>query len=254
MLNPFHIRKPPNNWVVPVSLLMLVVGFMFSTAWSVTDRSARIQEQLGRLFAPGELPAVVTDQELGRKLAEQKSEITKLRSDLSALQNKLAQGSSASIEINKTLKETNLFAGLTEVEGPGITITLSDSKKQDQLPSSEAGTIHDNDIIKVVNELYAAGAEAIAVDNRRLAATSSIRCVGPTVLVDGERIASPITIKAIGNKKDLFGGVNIPRGVLDEIRLVDPNMVKVELVDNHHLPAWSGATTRKYAKEPAPKP
>ncbi len=253
MINPFHLRKQPNNWVVPVSLLMLVVGFLFSTAWIVTDRSANLQRDLGRMFSPGELPPLLTDQELGKKLAEQKSEIVKLRADLATLQSKVSEGSSASKEINKNLKETSLFAGLTEVEGPGITITLSDSKKAD-LPSSEAGTIHDTDIIKVANELYAAGAEAIAVDNRRLATGSSVRCVGPTVLVDGERIASPITIKAIGNPKDLYGGVNIPRGVLDEIRLVDPNMVKVDVVDMQHLPAWSGPITRKYAKEPPTKP
>ncbi|MBS1707612.1 MAG: DUF881 domain-containing protein [Armatimonadetes bacterium] len=252
MLNPFQIRRPANNWVVPVSLLMLIVGFLFSTAYSVTARSNQIQESLRGQFSATELPQLITDQELGRKLGEQKNEILKLRGDIAALQSKLADGSSASKEINKTLKENNLFAGLTEVEGPGITVTLSDSKKSD-LPSSEMGTIHDNDIIKVVNELYAAGAEAIAIDNRRLSASSSVRCVGPTVLVDGERIASPITIKAIGNPKDLYGGVNIPRGVLDELRLVDPNMVKVELVDKHHLPAFSGGTIRKFAKEPPPK-
>ena len=142
-------------------------------------------------------------------------------------------------------------AGLSEVEGPGIVITLKDSEAAaKQGLGGGDQIIHDIDVLRVVNELWAAGAEAVSVNNRRAAYSTSYRCVGPVIHVDGVPIASPVTIRAIGDGPTLLGGLNMPLGVLAEIRTSDPSMVQAEVLKMMRLPAYQGATTRKYATIP----
>ena len=63
--------------------------------------------------------------------------------------------------------------------------------------------IHDDDLLRVINELRAAGAEAIAINGERIVAMSEIRCAGPTLSVNNNRSAPPYEIKAIGNPNNL---------------------------------------------------
>lgn len=95
-----------------------------------------------------------------------------------------------------------LLAGLTNVEGEGITITMRDAKvKQDLDPS--LFLIHDMDIIRVFNELKIAGAQAIAINGERVLTVSEIMCAGPTVRINRNRYPVPYVINAIGNTDTL---------------------------------------------------
>ena len=86
-----------------------------------------------------------------------------------------------------------------------------------------------------------------------MGATSNFRCVGTTILVDGFKIASPVVIRAIGDADTLYGGMNLPGSVLDDLRQTDPNMVEIEPVQKMRLPAFSGTTSFKVAKVPEDK-
>lgn len=83
-------------------------------------------------------------------------------------------------------------AGLCAVEGPGIMVTLNDSKQKVKLGDNQnLYIVHDEDLLRVINELRAAGAEAIAINDQRLVSRSEIRCVGPTVTVNGKMFGPP---------------------------------------------------------------
>jgi len=153
------------------------------------------------------------------------------------------------------LQEVKVFAGLTKVVGPGIVVTLRDSQKDNAGVSLNFGIpsdaiIHDVDVLKVVNELIASSAEAVSVNNHRVAGNTSFRCVGTTILVNDIKIASPVVIRAIGDSDTLLGAMNMRGGVLAEIRQTDPGMVQVESVKSQELPEFVGNTTRKFAKPP----
>ena len=195
------------------------------------------------------------------QLKQQGSEINTLRKELTAAQNALtSEQNDATQLLNKTLQETKSYAGLTELEGPGVMVTLSDATDekadakgdQSSLASpdmlDQEKIIHDQDILRVVNELNAAGAEAVSVNNLRLVSTSSIRCVGPTVLINAEKVASPIKIRAIGDPDTMLGGFKMPGGVYDQLKQVDPRMVNIEPVKDMTLPAYTGPTTWRFAK------
>lgn len=238
--------------MVSLSLVMLIAGVLISMTWvtesSRQDRLARLPSEVRNRLNAGDL-------NLSDEYTKLQQEVAKLRDENTRLQDVAAQGSSASKEINESLKDTKLFASLTDVTGPGITVTLSDSHKTaDELGDYAQGIVHDMDVLKVVNELWNAGAEAIGVNGRRVGPTTNVRCVGTTITIDEQKIASPVAISAIGDQQTLFGAINLPGGALEEIRDVDPQMVKVELSKQIYLPAWTGSTTKKFAKVPDKKP
>jgi uncharacterized protein YlxW (UPF0749 family) len=101
-----------------------------------------------------------------------------------------------------------------------------------------------------VNELFSSGAEAVSVNDHRVAGTTSFRCVGPTILVNDMKIASPVLIRAVGDANTLYGGMNLPGGVLSEIRMTDPAMVQIDKVAKQELPAFVGKTSMQFAKVP----
>ncbi|MBQ9636234.1 MAG: DUF881 domain-containing protein, partial [Acidaminococcaceae bacterium] len=110
----------------------------------------------------------------------------------------------------KEMDELKARAGETALEGKGIILTVDDSKQ-----AAKAGEnknlyiIHDEDLLRVVNELRAAGAEAISLNGQRLIGSSEIRCVGPTVLVNERRLAAPFVIHAIGNPQTLESSLEL---------------------------------------------
>lgn len=244
-MDPFR-KSASGSWVWPVSGLALVVGCLASVAW-ITDSTNK-----GRFER---LPVDVRERLMTRKLDQQselmslREEIETLRGENDKLQRQVAEGSRGSEDILNSLQNTKLFAGLTEAEGPGLTIILRDSKKPvDNILDPSGGIIHDTDVLKAVNELWNAGAEAIAVNGRRVGPRSNFRCVGSTILVDSIKIATPIRIEVIGDQQTLLGAMDMPGGPLDEIRSVDPQMVQIEMVERHRLPAYTGPMSSKYAK------
>jgi len=150
------------------------------------------------------------------------------------------------------LSNARFLAGLTPVQGPGVVVTLNDSKKTlpGKMPPGIAAPslIHDSDINAVINELRAAGAEAIAVNGQRLVATISVRSVSPAVLVNAVPQAPPFVIKAIGAPKVLASAMNLPGGVATQIRAYDPAMFSVKEAGTMTLPAYSGGGTPRYAR------
>lgn len=181
------------------------------------------------------------------------NEVSKLQAENTRLENSLASQGPQSKVLNDSLQELKVFAGLTKVEGPGVVVTLRDSQKGTAGTSLNFGLpsdaiIHDVDVLKVVNELVASGAEAVSVNNHRVAGNTSFRCVGTTILVNDIKIASPVVIRAIGDSNTLLGAMNMPGGVLAEIRQTDPSMVQIEGVKNEELPEFVGTTGHKFAK------
>ena len=76
------------------------------------------------------------------------------------------------------------------MKGPGVTVEMNDAQKpvgSGQDPN--LFIIHDDDILAVVNELFAAGAEAMCINGQRVVATTEVRCVGPVIMVNGNRVA-----------------------------------------------------------------
>ncbi len=252
-MNPFAQRKKnPSRWVIPVTIVALLSGFLISIAFTATQA---VDSRMGNL--PPEIinPALLGSLDLADEVAKLRSEVSKLREEKGRLESTLANQGNASSELNKSLQDVKKFAGLTDLEGPGLIVTLDDSKKSaDEMLIANDGVVHFIDVLKTVNELFNAGAEAISVNGLRVGPGTDFRCVGTTILVDSQKIAPPVVIQAIGDQKTLMGAINMPGGILEDLRSIDPAMAKVEPADKLYLPAFDGTTTGQFGKVPEAKP
>jgi len=111
--------------------------------------------------------------------------------------------STADPQLLRTRGRDALLAAEVAVEGPGIVVTLRDGA---QASTDEDSRVQDSDLQLVVNDLWAAGAEAVAVNGHRLGPTTAIRSAGAAILVDLVGVASPYEIDAIGSTADLQRG------------------------------------------------
>lgn len=110
------------------------------------------------------------------------------------------------------------FTGTNKKVAPGIVLRLSDDDrplKKEENPNY--GIIHNTDLLELVNNLWASGAEAISINEQRVTAQTNITCIGPTILINKTRVAPPFLIKAVGDTKKLVNGVK--NGYLKSLEL-----------------------------------
>jgi uncharacterized protein YlxW (UPF0749 family) len=178
-----------------LAIVLGVVGFLTLVASREVEESRRGAESrragLVRLIRQrqGEVD------ELGADLVRLRSEVIRARQQLSA----------QSLEDARRVKGVQMQAGTVPMAGRGLLVQLSDSDREVRDPGDrEALAIHDVDLQLVVNALWAAGAEAVAVNGQRLVATSPIRAAGETITVNFRPLVPPYKISAIGADKDAF--------------------------------------------------
>jgi len=247
-------QNTANQWIWPVSAMCLVLGFMCSLAWVTEDnRQSRIR------LLPADQSRRLTEGAIDiDSYQELTTEVSKLRDEKTKLENALAGTNSQTKALNDGLQDAKIFACLTDLEGPGVVVSLRDSPRTGtgmagDVSVSPDAVIHDTDVLRVVNELFNASAEAVAVNEHRISPRSSIRCVGSTVLINDVKISSPIEIRAIGDPATIMGAMNMPGGVLHEIRTSDPAMVSIEKAARMTVKAYAGPTEVRFSKVPVPK-
>ncbi|MDR3564939.1 MAG: DUF881 domain-containing protein [Negativicutes bacterium] len=150
-----------------------------------------------------------------------------------------------------TSRESQLVkmgAGVIALQGQGIVVVIDDSKRPTK-PGENPNLylIHDDDILKVINELWAAGAEAISINEQRLIASSEIRCAGPTLSVNNTRYSPPYEIRAIGEPQTLENSLRMRGGVMETLQFWGIQ-VTVKRQDIVQVPAYKGTFRFEYAK------
>ena len=182
-------------------------------------------------------------EDLYQQLMRVEQEKTDLVKELQELQ---AEGLTP--DATREQDELKFRAGLTAVEGPGVVVTIEDSKQPLKMCENQnLYVVHDEDILKVINELRAAGAEAIALNEQRLIGTSEIRCAGPTVTVNGKMFSTPFQVKAIGDPKLLRSALEFRGGVVDTLKYWGIN-VSIETSNNLQINPYIGPSKQEFAK------
>lgn len=110
-------------------------------------------------------------------------------------------------EINSQIEQIKFYNGFTAVRGPGIMVRVSDNISEAPELDIMERIVHDVDIVVLLNDLKAAGAEAIEVNGKRIINISEVVCAGPLIRVNGEVIPAPFVIIAIGDMDELYDAV-----------------------------------------------
>jgi uncharacterized protein YlxW (UPF0749 family) len=230
-------------WVLPVSGVCLVLGGLLGV-------QVHTQQSRGDMEAGRRSTALISMFSSSRaQLDLQTKEIERLRSQLAKYEKEAVSEKGAGALVTKELENSRIALGLVPVKGPGIELELGDStiRKEAEVGGQDIYMIHDFDLLQVANELWAAGAEAVALNGQRLVSGSAIRCSGPLIQVNNTPIASPFRFLAIGNKENLMSALNMRGGVLDPLRW-GKFQVKLTPRDEVIIPAVAIAPKHEYAK------
>ena len=149
-----------------------------------------------------ELNSITLKQTIELKIKERRARILTpgdIFNQVEFLQTKVAS-------LERRLNTIKQRAGFAQLNGSGLVIRVYD--KSDN--TEETGIVHSTDIRNIIDELLIAGAKGVEIGGQRLTATTPIRCVGPTILVNNKPIpVDPITIKVVGKPDVLKSSLNI---------------------------------------------
>lgn len=194
---------PPRVTRAQLIVALLLFGLGFGLAVQVASnsdggsalRGAR-QEDLVRIL-----------DELDDRTQRLQDEKHGLEQQRSELENSSDRAEEARKQTAEKERQLGILAGTVAAQGPGITMTIEDTK----------GTVQADMLLDAVQELRAAGAEAIQVNGVRVVADTYLSDSGKSVSVDGGKISQPYRFKVIGKPQDLEPALNIPGGVVQTL-------------------------------------
>lgn len=154
------------------------------------------------------------ENELRTALADWKSKYEEVTTEYEATKkkiqeynNKIEDDEKAGELLADDLENAKMLLGLTDVEGAGVIITITDNSEKQ---------VDSTDLLDLVNELNSAGAEAISINGQRIVPMTDIFDVNDFVVIKEKRVTSPYIIKAIGDVTYLQSALSIKKGYLDE--------------------------------------
>jgi uncharacterized protein YlxW (UPF0749 family) len=230
-------------WRGLVPVICLVAGFGFA----VSARESRGTE----LRPPVNASLAGTVRAAEQRVHAADLTVRRLQAEVNSAAKQAGRDDSAVARAQRAVTPMLAPAGLTAVHGPGVEVVLDDA------PGEPAGAnvdpnqlvVHQSDLQAVVNALWAGGAEAMSIAGQRVIATSAVRCVGNTLLLNGEVYSPPFRVAAIGpsgtmlERLDASPGVKLFREAAGYYGLG----YTVDVQSTLDVPAYTGSITLSYA-------
>ncbi|MDF2839588.1 MAG: hypothetical protein K0Q99_359 [Clostridia bacterium] len=183
-----------------------------------------------------------------KKVREERDSLLTMKNDLEKkireYENQASTGSVSAKMLKAELDNARIIAGLEDVEGPGVIITLDDLNFG---ASVGFPLISHDKLLLLVNELNAAGAEAISINDQRIISTTEIRQANVHININTVEFAPPFIIKAIGDPKTLEGAVMMRGGIIEGIQNIEI-AVTVAQEQSIEIPRYNGVMEKRYAK------
>jgi len=227
------------NWALLMACVLL--GFLLTLQLRSPTAGRSFQEPDSERLAS-------TIQQLETDQKELKDTVSDLRAQIASRRRQTA--ASSTIGIEDELERQRMAAGFVPLSGPGLVVTLDDSTKAVG-PGEDAANylIHDYEVRDIVNLLWLAGAEAISVNGERLVSSTSLYCVGSTVLCNNTRLSPPYEIRAIGVPAALEEPLRNPANLqkLKSRTRLFGIQFKFITVKETTIPAYNGSFALHYA-------
>ncbi|WP_129287076.1 DUF881 domain-containing protein [Streptomyces sp. GZWMJZ-114] len=194
-----------------VALLLFVLGLglaiqVRSHNDSSALRGAR-QEDLVRIL-----------DELDDRTQRLEDEKQSLEGQRTELENSSDQAEEARKQTVEKERQLGILAGTVAAQGPGITVTVDDPKHR----------VKADMLLDTIQELRAAGAEAIQIGDVRVVASTYLTDEGKSVRIDGHKVEAPFRFKVIGQSQDLTPALSIPGGVVQTLEKEQATVVVQE--------------------------
>lgn len=155
---------------------------------------------------------------LRQREATLNSEVNELQNTLNSLQASGNNDQAAIKSAQARLAALSILVGAVGATGPGVTITIEDP----------GPGVSPEVMLDVINELRAAGAEAIEIDGGhesvRVGVDTWVVGSAGSLTLDTKTLSPPYSILAIGDPPTLAAAMNIPGGAEDSIKRVGGRM------------------------------
>jgi uncharacterized protein YlxW (UPF0749 family) len=206
---------------ITFGIICALVGFLLVN-------QLRVQRSLSQ-----QLPAL-TEQNLGQIIRELSVETESLQREVADLRIKLykyereeADKKTILNEAAQKLENLRIVTGLVEVEGQGVRIQLDDKK----------GLLGSYDMLDLIQELRAAGAETISMSGQRVTAGTAFKRREGSLWIDGNAIDPPYEVKAIGDPETLYQGITLAGGVRDVLSSLEGVSLTIIMANDLSIPA-----------------
>ena len=215
------IRTSFNRRQIVVGIITFILGFGLVTQLKVQGESSlRLSDQ-----PESDLTEIISQQ--SGALQALRSETTELKVQLAGYQVSSVGNAALVDDAKESLANMRTLLGHVAVTGPGLDIVITD----------ENGYLTGFDIRQLVEELRSSGAQAISVNDVRVAADSSFFRKKGIVYLDNHELDIPFVIKTIGNADVLHQSVVLPRGVKDKLSAFDGVELQIQKSESLYIPA-----------------
>jgi uncharacterized protein YlxW (UPF0749 family) len=238
------LTRRPGPWSVLVPIVAVIAGILFATSGTAAQGRSLRSDASG-------LPDII--REKTQDNARMTGELEKLTAEVDELTHDGAPGNAAVEGLEKQADALGVSAGRTAVQGPAVEVQLDDSSlRSDNIPAGfgpDDIVVHQQDVQAVVNAFWAGGAEAMMIQDQRIIATSAIRCVGNTLILQGRVYSPPYRIRAIGDParlRDILTQSPEIQIYKEYVRAVGLGY-EVTTHDRLEFPAYAGSITPEYA-------
>jgi uncharacterized protein YlxW (UPF0749 family) len=229
-------------WNTLVPVICVVAGFGFAT--SAHDASGT------ELRAPAGVDLADVVRAAQGRVHDADANVSRLQQQIDA-ETKAAGNTNTDVQAAQA-KVTPLRApgGLSAAHGPGLTLVLDDAHQSIEGVDPNQLVVHQSDMQAAVNALWAGGAEAMSIAGQRVIATSAVRCVGNTLLLNGEVFSPPFRIVAIGPADSMQDALNASPGVKTYLQAAEYYGLgyTLEPEDDVSVPAYTAPISLSYAK------
>jgi uncharacterized protein YlxW (UPF0749 family) len=235
---------------VLVPVVLAIAGLLAATSVA-TSHGSQLPGQRD------DLPGLVADRQAA--VAKLDRQAAALRTRVDAQTAGSASGNAQVQRARSQEAQAGAQAGLPAVSGPGLTVALDDAPRSARgralppgvpAPTPDDLVVHQQDVQAALNGLRAGGAQALSVMGQRVIATTAVRCVGNTLLVNGRVYSPPFVLVAIGDSDRLRAALNAEPGIEIYQQYVAAYGLRLSVTSSTalHLPAYTGAVALLHAR------
>ena len=223
-----------HGWHIYLVVTFVLLGILISTQ---IQTQSRLMSELS-MQSPSALSIMLKNLTDKRWLLTE--ELEEAEQNLLTYQNDYSSDSALISSVENELNRLQLISGTSAVKGSGILITVD-------------GYLLASDLVVIINELWAAGAEAVAINDCRITATSGISYVDSTdktyLTCNGTVIQEPYEIRALGNGAILEKSLTMPGGISDSLSLYQVRL-NISLEEELVLASQPSQLRLRYGKVP----
>lgn len=237
-----------NGAIIVVGLLALFIGLILSVQISTNAGSDQ-----GGLVPLAKLKGYEVElNKVKEERAVALQQLIDLEKRLTDIEKNKAEEDTFVSGMVSDLEKYRMAAGVIDVQGPGVIITIKDPVADKYQEDYSIITNNFDLLLGLVNRLKEAGSEAISINEQRISNATEISLAGSNININGTPTAPPYFIKAIGNPQTLDGAINLRGGIIYIMKAKYNLVVDTEIKDKILIGRYNDVINFKYA-EPIPE-